>query len=342
MTRQGRLAVFRADGNKSIGGGHILRCRTVADELARRGWRVALATDAQTTAHLGAWAVWPEMLVVEQSGGPSPEDCARRWPDGCDLLVTDHYSLDIKFETACRPWANFLFVIDDLGDRAHNCNLLLDQTLGISSDAYLNLVPDGSRLLIGPTFALIRPDFVKLRAASIKQRRLAPNFRRLLIALGLADNGLLLECLVEAISESDPTLSIDVVTGDARTSTSRKGRVTWHGRVGDMASLMATADLGLGAAGTSTWERCCLGLPSLMVILASNQEAIAQAIERAGAGLSLGPANEGLAGRAAAALQHLRSADTSLRTMSRRAAAICDGKGVQRVANAVEALYCDN
>ncbi|MBY0431842.1 MAG: hypothetical protein K2Q10_11635, partial [Rhodospirillales bacterium] len=114
----GLTAVFRADAEPAIGGGHVMRCLTLADALAARGWRCHFACRPGT----------PEMVLALAASGhavvpladPSPAALAARWPAGCGLLVVDNYGLDAAYERACRPWAGRILVFDDLADRPHD------------------------------------------------------------------------------------------------------------------------------------------------------------------------------------------------------------------------------
>ena len=148
-------AIFRADASPKIGGGHVMRCLTLADELRRRGWTCAFATRP------GAEETVPSLassghVVFHLSG--EEQDEAREIEKGlgeCALLVADHYGRDEKFETAARQFASRVFVIDDLADRAHDCDFLLDQTYGRQFSDYAGLVPGGAKLLMGTDYALL-------------------------------------------------------------------------------------------------------------------------------------------------------------------------------------------
>jgi UDP-2,4-diacetamido-2,4,6-trideoxy-beta-L-altropyranose hydrolase len=214
-----------------------------------------------------------------------------------DWLVVDHYALDARWEDALRPQAKRIMVIDDLADRPHACDLLLDQNLGRKETDYDGLLKGQSTTLIGPQYALLRPEFAALRAQSLARRQSSPKLRRLLVTMGGVDKdnatGQVLAALQNSTLPAD--LRVTVVMGpyapwlaQVQTQAAQMPRPT-EVLVGvdNMAQLMAESDLAIGAAGSTSWERCCLGLPTIQVALAQNQEAIALALSRAGAALMM-------------------------------------------------------
>jgi UDP-2,4-diacetamido-2,4,6-trideoxy-beta-L-altropyranose hydrolase len=335
---QGPLAVFRFDASPRLGGGHASRCLVLADALARAGWRCGLAFAA------GSVGVVPELArreCLQLDGGADGEQAAlaARWPEGCDLLVVDHYRRDAGFEDGCRPWARRIMVIDDLADRSHACDILLDQTLGRVAGDYEGLVPAQCRLLLGSRYALLRPEFAAAREAAIGRRRSPGPAARILVALGGSDPDNVTATVIDGIAAAGIEAGVDVVMGAGAPHLATvkaqvagiAGKVALHVGVGDMAAMMTAADMAVGAAGTSAWERCCLGLPTLLVVLADNQETVAAHLSDAGAALVLGRTG-GVAvdGVATAVADLCRSAETR-RTMAEAAASVCDGYGVQRV-----------
>lgn len=263
-------------------------------------------------------------------------------PEGCRLLVVDHYMRDAAFEASCRPWAHRILVIDDLANRQHDCDFLLDQTLGRQSADYSQLVPARCRMLLGPDFALLRPQFAAARGQALARRAEGGVARRLLVSLGATDPA----NMTDRVASAAPglPLELDIVLGAGNEyreavlqSVKRlKMRARIHTDVSDMAALMVQADLAVGAGGTTSWERCCLGLPSVILVLADNQLGIAAALEKAGAAVNLGTVENLSDSNLAEVLRNLCSNDKRRTVMSERAAAICDGGGVGRVLRAIE------
>ncbi len=333
------LAVFRADASPQIGGGHVMRCLALAGELARNGWQIGFAVGGETKKALPVLDEAGHQIVElsENDRSNEPAVMAEHWSGGCELLVVDHYGKDADFEHSTRPWAHRILVIDDLADRPHDCDILLDQTLGRVPDDYRSLVPAGCRLLLGPAFALLRPKFARLRhrATSIRAN---DGTRRILVSLGAADPDGVTATVLDGIAESGLDAEVDVVLGagaphlelvreKAKQST---GTIRVHTDIRDMAGLMANADLVVGAAGSSSWERCCLGLPTVMVVLADNQRATAEALGAAGAARIVGWECEIRARDIAGALSELEHKAGARSAMANAAASLCDGLGTAR------------
>jgi UDP-2,4-diacetamido-2,4,6-trideoxy-beta-L-altropyranose hydrolase len=314
---------FRTDASLQIGTGHVMRSLTLADALRGRGvsstfvcrphqghllslvtqrGHQALAlpdlqegaeTNRNGTAHshwLGVdWATdaqeTQQMLSVHTGGEP------------VDWLVVDHYALDVRWEQALRPMAKRIMVIDDLADRPHACNLLLDQNLGRKEADYCGLLKGKTDTLIGPQYALLRPEFAALRAQSLVRRQSSPQLRRLLITMGGVDKDNV-TCQVLAALQScnlPADLFVTVVMGQhapwLAEVKAQAAQMHWPIEVlvdvDNMAQLMAECDLAIGAAGSTSWERCCLGLPTIQIALAQNQVPIAHSLSHAGAALIL-------------------------------------------------------
>lgn len=336
-----RLAFLRADASKALGGGHIFRCLTLADALAANGWRCTFFCKAGTREAVPA--LGRSRHTIFDLRGPDESDFLRALQfGGADLLVVDHYGLDATIEAACRPWVRRILVLDDSLGRGHDCDILLDQNLGAAPSGYHGHVPSRCRLLLGPDFALLRPQFSKARDEALARRFAKRPAERLLISLGSADPGKLTSRVVAATAGLQ--LQIDVVFGSANEQepviheiVSRLDlSVRVHSDVTDMAALMSAADFAVGAGGSTSWERCCLGLPTLMVVLAENQRNIAASLDRAGAALNLGNSESLTDQKLTAALQILYHDERGRSAMAERAAAICKGDGTGRVMEVLE------
>ena len=257
-----------------------------------------------------------------------------------DLLIVDHYALDVRWERALAPYYRHLMVIDDLADRSHDCDLLLDQTFGREVTDYRAFVPDDCHLLCGAQYALLRPEFVTMRPYSL-QRRAQPVLRELLVSMGGVDQNNVTRQILQALDASPlpADCRITVVMGatapwldDVRNqalSLSRPVRVLVG--VSDMAQLMADSDLAIGAAGATSWERCCLGVPTLMLILAENQRKIAEGLHRAKAAQLI----EISVLKSRPLILSECIAPQALGAMSIAAAAITDGLGATKVIKSV-------
>jgi len=356
---------FRADASLDIGIGHIMRCLTLAEALREHGVTCHFVC-REHPGHLldqirqrgipvhALPSCKPAERTNDEIGAPQPAHT--HWL-GCDWqtdarqtgeilaelqpdwLVVDHYALDARWERALASHYRKLMVIDDLADRPHACDLMLDQTFGREAADYRPLVPADCRLLCGSHYAMLRPDFAALRPYSL-QRRAAPALRELLINMGGIDKdnatGQVLQALRNCPLPAD--CRITVVMGatapwlDAVRALAQHMPWSTRVRVGvsNMAQLMADSDLAVGAAGATSWERCCLGLPTVMMVLAENQRTVARGLERSGAAKIIDP--ERLATLQLGELLVPLSTDSAqLLRMSECAASIVDGSGVNAV-----------
>lgn len=314
---------FRADASLQIGTGHVMRCLTLADALREHGAGCSFVCRPHQGHLLALIAqrehrvlVLPELIEGAKSdfkgtththwlGTDCTTDardtrqalCAHTGGEPVDWLVVDHYALDAQWEEALRPQAKLIMVIDDLADRPHTCDLLLDQNLGRNAKDYRGLLKGETTTLIGPKYALLRPEFAALRTQSLARRQSNPQLHRLLITMGGVDKdnvtGQVLAALQSCNLPADSRVT--VVMGPHAPSLAQvqaqATQMPWQTEVlvgvDNMAQLMAESDLAIGAAGGTSWERCCLGVPTIQIALAQNQEAIAQALSQAGAALML-------------------------------------------------------
>jgi len=257
-----------------------------------------------------------------------------------DWLVIDHYAIGYQWQDALRSYCAKLFVIDDLANRAHRCDLLLDQTLGRSRLEYGDLVPVASVVLAGAQYALLRPEFALLRSYSVQRRRLVSLPKKILITLGGMDKDNATEVVLEALERCKLPVDCRVVVVMGEKSpwlaqvTRRAKHMPWATQVlvnvRNMAQHMADSDFAIGAAGSTSWERCCLGVPSLMTVLAGNQLPSAIALEKAGAAILLGCATD-IAISLPDAMGLMLQEEGRLQQMSVAAAGVTDGLGVERV-----------
>jgi UDP-2,4-diacetamido-2,4,6-trideoxy-beta-L-altropyranose hydrolase len=327
-------AVFRFDASAFIGGGHAYRCLTLARALADIGWEIIIASRKETFA-IVAIADDFHIILLE---GPADAEVAKIGAivGSVDLLVVDHYHCDVVFEQAARRWTRRILAIDDLADRLHDCDFLLDQTHGRQTVDYSALVPQHCRLLLGADYALLRPQFAEARTQVIDRRRTG-KISRILLAMGATDPDNLTGRALDGIKGLDIALAVDVVLGPAAphlAAVRHQAKMMTDVRiltgVDDMAKLMATADLAVGAGGTTSWERCCLGLPTLLVVTANNQQLIACGLSDAGAAQILGWHENVKSMDIGRAILSMMESGDMMRAMALAAARVCDGQGVSR------------
>jgi UDP-2,4-diacetamido-2,4,6-trideoxy-beta-L-altropyranose hydrolase len=349
--------VVRADASPAIGSGHVMRCLTLAERLGAGGASVRfisracpgeLAERIHAQGHeLDLLPSAPDAVatfdVDWQQDAQAVEHLLRHTPP--DWLIVDHYGLDRHWEEMLRPHVGRIMAIDDLANRPHRCDLLLDQNYYPALEQrYRNLVPVTCHQLLGPCYALLRQEFVQAR------KILAPRdgqVRRILVFFGGGDPANESLKAVEAcLLLDDSALEIDVVLSPVHVGVTELAarcgqlpQVRIHRSTSEMAALMLNADLAIGSGGTVTWERCALGLPALVFPVAANQEAVTAAVAAAGAQLDLGDPQQWSAAALAAELARLRASPELLRVMSARALALVgDASGADLVA---EALWSD-
>lgn len=342
--------IFRADASRQIGSGHVMRCLTLADELKLRGVEVMFVC-REHTGHLVSLIEGKGYQVVRLRQPDAeyvtvPEDVAHaKWlgvswqQDAAETiaalggahpqwLIIDHYAIDRRWEGKLRSHADKIMVIDDLADRPHDCDLLLDQNLYQSMDTrYENLVPENCKKLLGPNFALLRSEFVAARK-SLRQR--SGEIKRVLVFFGGVDPTNETEKALQAlVSVTHQQFDVDIVVGCGNLNKERiqdicsvHERFHYHCQIDNMAELMASADLAIGAGGTATWERCYLGLPSVSVVIAENQHDTTKAVAAEGATLCLGYCNMVMKEDIAEALRQLLKNSSKANDMGKKALAI--------------------
>lgn len=299
--------VFRADASTQMGIGHLMRCLTLAEALRARGAETrficreqvghlipllrqraipvtALPGPAKGAIPLGdEYAVWLGVTQAEDAGQTIEALDGER----ADWLVVDHYGLDIEWEIRLRSHTERLMVIDDLANRPHDCDLLLDQNYSADGeDRYTGLVPGPCKRLVGPRYALLRPEYAGYRKTLRPYDR---EVRRVLIFFGGTDPDNLTGTALAALSVPELRhLTVDLVVGPnnphaetLRRQAAERGGATLYPSQSSLSDLMARADLAIGAGGGTTWERLCLGLPTVLVTIADNQRPAAEALAEA-------------------------------------------------------------
>lgn len=354
--------LFRTDADAQIGTGHLMRCLALADVLRAEGadcgflCRVAglgvLAAKITDAGH--ALLGLPE-VAANDAGTELPQLAHEKWLPGgwrndvaaslcklegqpvADWLIVDHYALDSRWEQAMRVAAARIMVIDDLADRQHDSDLLLDQNRVLGMETrYAGRLPERGKLLLGPKYALLRAEFSRAVAASA--RRAVAESPRLLVMFGGADAQNLTLRTVKVLGRVGWKGAVDVVAGplypeleSLKAAVAALPNARLHAPARDVAALMRGADLAVGSPGVASWERCVCSLPSLTIAQASNQEPIGEALAVGGAHWYLGRAETVSEANLEAALRVWQGNAFARQAMSAAAGVICDGQGVRRV-----------
>lgn len=352
---------FRVDASLQIGSGHVMRCLTLAGQLRFRGaeilficrelpgnlndlisakgfelCRLPMPTGQSMNLDWNRHASWLE--VSWQQDADETRDCIQGKLGGCNWLIADHYALERCWHEKLRFVAEKIMVIDDLADRAYDCDVLLDQNLYGNEDVrYPKLVIPSCAVLTGPKYALLRPEFAEVRK-QLRSRN--GEVRRLLVFYGGSDVSNETTKALDAIRRAQlKDVEVDVVVGSGNPNRNQieslcatLPNVCFHCQVENMADLMSSADIMLCGGGTTTWERCSLGLPGLVVAISENQEEVADNCARQGLSIYLGRASAVSAEKLAETLKVLCSSPQLLQMFSLQELATVDAMGAQRVA----------
>lgn len=363
--------LFRLDANAQIGAGHLMRCLSLAAELKRRGGSCvflcrsegmqALQQRIASEGHTLLPLPTATNTLPDKTPPSEHEPLHAPWLPGgwrqdvaaCqtaldaagladntpfDWLVVDHYALDHRWESALRSMTERLMVIDDLADRKHDCDLLLDQNLALDpAQRYDGLLAATCQRLLGPRYALLRPEFARKDEEAPRAPAKQP---RLLVMFGGADPQQVTLRVVKVLLRMGWQGVVDVVVGPlyadvdslhAAVAGLAAGRL--HVAANHIAELMRAADLAIGAPGSASWERCACGLPALTLALAANQEPIGVALGQSGANFYLGRATDLSDEDLLCALKIWSANDAARMALRMAASALCDGLGAGRTAD---------
>ena len=349
---------FRVDSSSLIGSGHLMRCLTLANELRSRGAEV-LFLSREHPGHLieriekASFSLCrfpaPQTLSISKPndygawlGVTQEQDVAQtlRALDNqrYDWMIVDHYGLDVTWERAVRPLVEKILVIDDLANRYHDCDVLLDQNyFGETFSRYQHLLSEPCKCLLGPDHALVQPEYAQLRTI------LPPGdgqVRRVLVFFGGSDSTEQTGKVLKVLSHSDFShLAVDVVIGanypnheEIKTLVSQRPGTALYQNLPTLAGLSARADLVIGAGGATTWERMCIGLPSLVISIADNQDAPTTSLTTDGFQKSLSAGINASLAEWHQAILHLIEEPATVLGLARKASNLVDGLGTKRVA----------
>lgn len=354
--------IVRCDSSQIIGNGHVMRSLTLAEKLCRYGYLVSFIC----RQHRGNLITFIEQKGYKVHRLPVDDSCSvnnfindsrslsyfhwlastqeqdalacvpiieRYQPE---WVIVDHYAIDYCWQRRIKKYCGNLMVIDDLADRKHECDLLLDQTVGRKTNSYKSLVPEHCKLLLGANYIMLRPEFIHWQNYSLDRRK-KKSIKSILITMGGVDQnnitGKIINIL-ECHSLQEEPIELVVILGRNAPHIDKIKRqvekssldIILHIDATNMAEIMANVDIAIGAAGSTTWERCYLGVPSLLITLAKNQEYIAEKVAISGAAINLGSSLD-----PSAVINKLIYIKNNLREMNQKALSMLDGKGVSRV-----------
>jgi UDP-2,4-diacetamido-2,4,6-trideoxy-beta-L-altropyranose hydrolase len=351
--------IIRVDASVKIGSGHVMRCLTLAEALKNQGVKVEFICREHEGNLIslisGKGFIVHKIPVTYQEKSDSDHSSwqGAAWQEdgkvvqkvlkkvAVDWLVVDHYTLDIRWERQLRPLVKKIMVIDDLADRCHDCDLLLDQNFYLNKeDRYKYLLPDGCIKLLGPQYALLRAEFY------LKRKSLSPRISKIdniFICFGGSDP---LDESTKAIKAvqllNTPHISAIVVLGEQNPNREKvKNYVKEFPnikcliQVENISELLLNADLAIGAVGSITWERCALGLPSIVVTTASNQVELTASLDTKKIVHYIGDAKNVVSNDYLKAIQYISKNKEVYELLSTNSLNLVDAKGANRVVKAV-------
>ena len=301
-----RVAI-RVDSSTAIGSGHLMRCLTLAERMRKEKNAEVhfISRDLEGNLHgkikdsgfllhvlprhpldegLECYAAW---LTVPQKVDAAETKSVLRKCGRIDCLVVDNYALDMTWEREMRPFTDEIFVIDDLANRKHDCDILLDQNFYLDKEKrYVGLVPEDCKLLLGPRHALLREEFYEARKHLRKRDGILRNILVFYGGSDLTNETMKAFHALQVFHEMHPEIMVDVIVGGSNPhqqalkkfceASNIRNWMSYHFQVDNMAECMVRADLMLGAGGSTTWERCFLELPAIVTAIAENQVRIGE------------------------------------------------------------------
>ncbi len=356
---------FRVDASISIGAGHLSRCLTIANSLKNKGlaecFFILKSHDGSFASLVRSHGFDVEMLPLQfipnyQSGnykdwvgGTIADDAAsslkyikrKRFKSG-DWMIVDHYGLDSEFEDSIVAADINIGVVDDLANRHHNCKFLVDQTCGRKEGEYKEWVSNETDLMTGERFCMLRPEFIGYRKKSLEKRVQFRNVNNILINFGSTDPTNITARIIKSLDQicSKADIKLVAVVGHnsphldeiERSVNSFSGEVELIVDAENMAELMFDADIAVGAAGATTWERCVLGLPTIIIKTADNQSTVIERILTFGVAIlhdiDAEKQQEEL-------LRHLSFIQENYQDISQKCASLVTGNGINEVVSRI-------
>lgn len=364
MMKTGQNIVFRADASTVLATGHIMRCLTLAQALQRvfinariificnklpvnlsekiAESRFELITlpfdiDSKSWQQLDDANASISQLLPLLS--PKEKICTPL----IDLLIIDHYLIDFQWQKKLNKYCKKLLVIDDLANRKHQADFLLDQTLARKPEDYRSLVPPYCQLLLGQHFMLLRDEFSQLIHKAKTKRNNTKTINNILVNLGGVDSNNVSATVIRALIDyqdksTQDNVSVEVVMTSHSPHLAKiqneVAHIHWIKVIvdcDDMARKMLAADLAIGACGATAWERCCLGLPTLAIVLADNQKVVCENLAHKGAIINLGDFAQLTTAAISNALDVFKNQPEIYSTMVDNCFTCCDGLGVKNV-----------
>ena len=337
-----KIIFIRVDSSTKIGYGHLIRCLALADTL-KKSFKInfictnlngnLISQICKKKFEVFRFNTKSQRINVKKDAEKTIS-IIKKHRNKKSLLILDSYILSQEWENRVRPYVKRLIVIDDLMDRKHSCDLIIDQNLHTRMNSlYTKSIPKNCTKLLGPDYAILRNQFITQRKYA-KIRSLP--IKNILISFGGSDNeNHTLHALV-SLKKLNSDVNVNVVIGTANMNKKtiknfckKNLNFNYFEQVENMAKLMKIADLCIGSSGTTTWERCCLGLPAIVTVASNDQKDIANAVSNNKCIINLGKIKKSDKVNCIRLIKNLKNSD--LQNMSKNCMKLVDGKGAARL-----------
>lgn len=336
---------IRVDASLKIGTGHVMRCLTLAQALNESGVNIEfLCRELEGNLISFIRGAGFKVVTLSKDGSESVGNVTKHsewletsWQHDvaqckaavseADCIIIDHYALDHNWQHEMKPMAKKIVVLDDLADRNHECDLLVDQNYYTDLHTrYDGLTPKNCEKLLGPKYAMLRNEFVQVREACVIRSKI----KNILIFFGGVDADDHTGVVAKLFSEEE-NYNVDIIVGKSYAHLDKLNKtialnpkIKLHRQVQNMADMMSKADLSIGSGGSTSWERCTLGLPTIGWPIADNQIQVIESL------VSLGVFKIAAAKNLMEKIEQTNPNELS--SMSKRGFAVCDGRGARLVA----------
>ena len=342
MKNDKKIIFIRVDSSTKIGYGHLIRCLALADTL-KKSFKInfictnlngnLISQICKKNFEVFRFNTKSQRINVKKDAEKTIS-IIKKYRNKKSLLILDSYILSQEWENRVRPYVKRLIVIDDLMDRKHSCDLIIDQNLHTQMNSlYINSVPKNCVKLLGPDYAILRNQFIAQRKYA-KIRSLP--IKNILVSFGGTDNENHTLHALTSLKKLNSDVNVNVVIGTANMNKKtiknfckKNLNFNYFEQVENMAKLMKIADLCIGSSGTTTWERCCLGLPAIVVVASNDQKDIASAVSNNKCIINLGKIKKSGKVNYIHLIKNLKNSD--LQNMSKNCMKLVDGKGAARI-----------
>ncbi len=342
MKNDKKIIFIRVDSSTKIGYGHLIRCLALADTL-KKSFKInfictnlngnLISQICKKNFEVFRFNTKSQRINVKKDAEKTIS-IIKKHRNKKSLLILDSYILSQEWENCVRPYVKRLIVIDDLMDRKHSCDLIIDQNLHTQMNSlYTNSVPKNCVKLLGPDYAILRNQFIAQRKYA-KIRSLP--IKNILVSFGGSDNENHTLHALTSLKKLNSDVNVNVVTGTAnrgkkiiKNFCKKNFNYNYFEQVENMAKLMQVADLCIGSSGTTTWERCCIGLPAIVIVASNDQKDIASAVSKNKCIINLGKIKKSDNVNYVRLMKNLKNSD--LQNMSRNCMKLVDGKGAARI-----------